>query len=80
MEGAFVDVSRDISATRSLPTYRRARTDRVVIVRCFQKHACVQNAIVGKDCKIGQWGRVDGEPASMDSDSNKLDISILGKS
>jgi len=35
MEGAFVDVSDNASTTGSLPTYRRARTDRVVMVRVF---------------------------------------------
>ena len=39
----------------------------------------MQNAIVGKDCKIGQWSRIDGEPAAMDGDGKKLDITILGK-
>lgn len=40
----------------------------------LDKHACVQNAIVGMNSKIGQWGRVDGEPAR---DGKKLDITIL---
>jgi hypothetical protein len=39
----------------------------------------VQNAIVGKDCKIGQWSRIDGEPAAMDGDGKQLDITILGE-
>jgi hypothetical protein len=43
-----------------------------------QKHACVQNAIVGKHCKIGQWARVDGAPEDPTDNKNQLNITILG--
>ncbi|KAI5455332.1 hypothetical protein NCC49_000146 [Naganishia albida] len=43
----------------------------------IDKHACVQNAIVGKHCKIGQWARVDGAPEDPTDTKNQLNITIL---
>lgn len=74
MEGASIDVSVCAETGLSIPA------DLASYSLGSQKHACVQNAIVGKDCKIGQWGRVDGEPAAIDGDGKKLDITILGGS
>ncbi|KAJ9123073.1 hypothetical protein QFC22_001262 [Naganishia vaughanmartiniae] len=45
----------------------------------IDKHACVQNSIVGKHCKIGPWGRVDGAPEDPMDTKNQLNITILGQ-
>lgn len=41
-----------------------------------QANACVLNAIVCDDCRIGQWARVEGSPA--EGSTSKQNITILG--
>jgi mannose-1-phosphate guanylyltransferase len=85
----FIDPTAEVDETAKIgpnvslgPAVRIAAgarvKDAILMEGAFvDKHACVQNAIVGKDCKIGQWSRIDGEPAAMDGDGKQLDITIL---
>jgi mannose-1-phosphate guanylyltransferase len=76
MEGTTIDVSvtGDIMTRLSLS---KCSSLHIIVT---QKHACVQNSIVGKHCKIGPWGRVDGAPEDPMDTKNQLNITILGQS
>ncbi|WVQ71947.1 hypothetical protein IAR50_001489 [Cryptococcus sp. DSM 104548] len=41
------------------------------------EHSCVQNSIVGADCQIGKWGRVDGEAEPEKEIKGKISVTIL---
>lgn len=43
----------------------------------IDKHAVVVNAIVGADCRLGQWARVDGEPEPETEQKGKISVSVL---
>lgn len=70
MEGTTVDVSMSLD-------FRTTALDS--LSHSLKKHACIQNSIVGKHCKIGPWGRVDGEPENPADPKKQLNITILGK-
>lgn len=42
-----------------------------------EQHATVLNSIVGTNCHIGPWARVDGEP---EQDGKAITVTVLGKS
>jgi len=43
-------------------------------VRLIQKNSCVLYSIIGEECKLGPWSRVEGAPLVNDKQS----IAILG--
>lgn len=46
----------------------------------LEKHSCVLNAIVGTDCLIGPWARVDGVPEPEQDIKGQISVTVLGKS
>lgn len=43
----------------------------------LEQHATVLNSIVGRNCHIGPWARVDGEP---EQDGKAITVTVLGRS
>jgi mannose-1-phosphate guanylyltransferase len=43
----------------------------------LDKHAVVINSIVGSDCRLGQWARVDGEPEPETAVKDQISVSVL---
>jgi mannose-1-phosphate guanylyltransferase len=43
----------------------------------LDRHACVLNSIVGNNCHIGPWGRVDGEPEPEQDTKGKISVTVL---
>jgi len=46
----------------------------------LEEHACVLNSIVGTDCTIGKWARVDGEPEPEQEVKGQISVTVLGES
>lgn len=42
-------------------------------------HSCVLNSIVGMDCQIGKWARVDGEPEPEEEVKGQISVTVLGE-
>lgn len=42
----------------------------------LEKHACVLNSIVGTNCTIGPWARVDGLP-EPEQDTKQISVTVL---
>jgi mannose-1-phosphate guanylyltransferase len=45
----------------------------------LEQHACVLNSIVGTNCRLGAWSRVDGQPES-EQDKGQISVTVLGRS
>jgi mannose-1-phosphate guanylyltransferase len=43
----------------------------------IDKHAVVVNSIVGSNCRLGQWARVDGEPEPETEVKGQISVSVL---
>ena len=43
----------------------------------IDKHAVVINSIVGSNCRLGQWARVDGEPEPVTEVKGQISVSVL---
>lgn len=46
----------------------------------IERHACVLNSIVGNNCQVGPWARVDGEPEPEQDSKGKISVTVLGES
>lgn len=44
----------------------------------LDQHACVLNSIVGTNCHIGPWARVDGEPEPEKAVKGQISVTVLG--
>lgn len=44
----------------------------------LEQHSCVLNSIVGQNCQIGPWARVDGIPEPEDN-KGKISVTVLGE-
>lgn len=44
----------------------------------LERHSCVIDSIVGMDCKIGPWARVDGVPEPESDVKGQISVTILG--
>lgn len=44
------------------------------------QHSCVLNSIVGMDCQIGKWARVDGEAEPEQEVKGQISVTVLGMS
>lgn len=42
----------------------------------LEKHSCVLNSIVGTQCSIGPWARVDGVP-EPEQDTKEISVTVL---
>lgn len=42
----------------------------------LEKHSCVLNSIVGTNCTIGPWARVDGVP-EPEQDTKEISVTVL---
>jgi mannose-1-phosphate guanylyltransferase len=42
----------------------------------LERHACVINSIVGSNCSIGPWARVDGVP-EPEQDTKEISVTVL---
>jgi len=42
----------------------------------LERHACVINSIVGDNCSIGPWARVDGVP-EPEQDTKEISVTVL---
>lgn len=42
----------------------------------LEKHACVLNSIVGSNCSIGPWARVEGVP-EPEQDTKEISVTVL---
>jgi mannose-1-phosphate guanylyltransferase len=45
----------------------------------LEEHSCVLNSIVGTDCHIGKWARVDGEPEPEQEVKGQISVTVLGE-
>lgn len=43
----------------------------------LDEHSCVLNSIVGSDCHIGKWARVDGEPEPEQPVKGQISVTVL---
>jgi mannose-1-phosphate guanylyltransferase len=43
----------------------------------IDKHTVVLNSIIGSDCRLGQWARVDGEPEPETAVKGQISVSVL---
>ncbi|KAK1927222.1 nucleotide-diphospho-sugar transferase [Papiliotrema laurentii] len=43
----------------------------------LEEHSCVLNSIVGSDCHIGKWARVDGEPEPEQEVKGQISVTVL---
>ncbi|RSH88837.1 Proteasome subunit alpha type-2 [Saitozyma podzolica] len=43
----------------------------------IERHACVLNSIVGNNCQVGPWARVDGEPEPEQDSKGKISVTVL---
>ena len=46
----------------------------------LEEHSCVLNSIVGTDCSVGKWARVDGEPEPEQEIKGQISVTVLGES
>lgn len=42
----------------------------------LERHSCVINSIVGDNCSIGPWARVDGVP-EPEQDTKEISVTVL---
>ena len=45
----------------------------------LEKHSCVLNSIVGTNCHIGPWARVDGLPEPEQDAKGQISVTVLGE-
>lgn len=45
----------------------------------LEQHAVVLNSIVGTNCRLGAWSRVDGQPESEQQDKGQITVTVLGE-
>jgi mannose-1-phosphate guanylyltransferase len=45
----------------------------------LEKHSCVLNSIVGTNCHIGPWARVDGAPEPEQDVKGQISVTVLGE-
>jgi len=45
----------------------------------LEKHSCVLNSIVGTNCHIGPWARVEGLPEPEQDVKGQISVTVLGK-
>ena len=45
----------------------------------LERHACVLNSIVGANCHIGPWARVDGFPEPEQETKGQISVTVLGE-
>ena len=45
----------------------------------LEKHSCVLNSIVGTNCHIGPWARVDGLPEPEQDMKGQISVTVLGE-
>ena len=45
----------------------------------LEQHACVLHSIVGANCQIGPWARVDGEPEPATDVKGQISVTVLGE-
>jgi mannose-1-phosphate guanylyltransferase len=44
----------------------------------LEQHSCVLHSIVGQNCQVGPWARVDGVPEPEDN-KGKISVTVLGE-
>lgn len=45
----------------------------------LEKHSVVLNSIVGTNCHIGHWARVDGTPEPEQDVKGQISVTVLGR-
>jgi mannose-1-phosphate guanylyltransferase len=45
----------------------------------LEQHSCVLNSIVGTNCHIGPWARVDGAPEPEKEVKGQISVTVLGE-
>lgn len=45
----------------------------------LEKHSVVLNSIVGTNCHIGHWARVDGSPEPEQDVKGQISVTVLGR-
>ncbi len=45
----------------------------------LEKHSCVLNSIIGTNCHIGPWARVDGLPEPEQDVKGQISVTVLGE-
>lgn len=80
---AVIDPSAKIGPNVSLgPNVRigagvRVKDAIVMEGSVLDKHSCVLNSIIGLNCKVGPWARIDGEPEADRPVKGHITTSVL---
>ena len=45
----------------------------------LEEHSCVLNSIVGVDCTVGKWARVDGDAEPEQEVKGQISVTVLGE-
>ena len=45
----------------------------------LDRNSCVLNSIIGTNCHLGAWSRVDGDPEPEEDVKGKISVTILGE-
>ena len=64
--------------TRHAVSYRRTMYEDMHAM-LIDQHACVLHSIVGANCQIGPWARVDGEAEPEKDTKGQISVTVLGE-